>query len=93
MQQLQINLRKYLNQMKANIKMMQLIQFKENHAEGQSSCEVINWDIKTKNAPSSTMAFCSTKLRSKSKEVFRDQPTLENKLDKKCTVPYRLAKH
>jgi hypothetical protein len=42
MQQLQINLRKYLNQMKASIKMQQLIRFKENHTEAHCSCEVIN---------------------------------------------------
>lgn len=38
MQQLQINLRKYLNQVKANLKMQQLIKFKENHLEAQCSC-------------------------------------------------------
>ena len=55
MQQLQINLRKYLNQAKANIKMQQLIKFKENHLEPQCSCE-------TKHLLGST-GFCKDRTR------------------------------
>lgn len=39
MQQLQINLRKYLNQVKATMKMQQLIKFKENYLDGGFQCE------------------------------------------------------
>jgi hypothetical protein len=93
MQQLQINLRKYLNQMKANIKMQQLIRFKENHTDAYCSCDATGWDTQTKNPLASTMAFYINKPRETSKEVFRDQPVFDNKIDEKLTKPNLLAKH